>query len=190
MVKGLPRGSPRVDETTGRIILWYCYAIVHPVSGNPVYVGMTSDPWTRKLAHNYPGRVKDYFCSIGFPDIKPELVILGRFGSKDEALDYELDLMGQFPALVNKVTDRRCPGGLLTDDRGPDSFEVTKPWLSEGVSRSTWFRERRKLKADKSAIAEYAEDRALDVEAAALAWKNEAEEVRERYRRMVREMVD
>lgn len=86
------------------------------------------------------------------------------------------------------VFTKRGHGGRPRLEDRDKTIEATKPWLASGMSRRTWFD--RKAVVEKRAVAEYGVDRMLDANAAALAWKNEAEEVRERYRRMVREMVD
>lgn len=76
-------------------------------------------------------------------------------------------------------------GGSST---APPKQRARRGTFDRTVYQRELMRKRREL--DKRAVAEYGVDRTLDANAAALAWKNEAEEVRERYRRMVREMVD
>lgn len=86
------------------------------------------------------------------------------------------------------VFTKRGRGGRPRLEDRDKTIEATKPWLSAGMSRRTWFD--RKAGVEKRAVADYAGDRALDVGAALAAWRNESEEVRERYRRMAREVVE
>ena len=90
--------------------------------------------------------MKEFFKTCGFSDKKPEMVILGRFDSKDAALEYELSLFDKFPGLLNKAT-HKVSGACLVEDRG-NSAEQTKPWLAEGISRRTWYRNKQRAKGE------------------------------------------
>ena len=134
-----------VKELIPHDVTWCSYLVLHPKTRVPLYAGMTSDIASRRVAHCGPqSKVRKFLADNGEEEL-PITVVVGKFKTRDEALDHELLLIDQYPNLLNK-TAQRCGGRNLWFE---PSIEAEKPWekLNPPVSRRTWYR-RQKAKPE------------------------------------------
>jgi predicted GIY-YIG superfamily endonuclease len=118
---------------------WYCYLVVHPITRAPIYAGMTSDIIARRQAHTGTySRIRARLGKLGEVDFVPEVVIVGRYETKEEALNHEVRLIKETPGLLNERSDRAAGRPRIGEEH--KTIEANKPWVEAGVSRSTWFR--------------------------------------------------
>ena len=118
--------------------MWYAYLVVHPITKVPLYAGMTAAILDRSVAHKGPSsRIRSWLRELGDVDLIPEVVIVGRYETKDEALEHELKLITETPGLLNRIATKATGRPRLGEEANTN--EARKPWLELGMSRRTWY---------------------------------------------------
>ena len=117
---------------------WTVYFARDPLSNAPIYVGVTMDFDLRRQSHAYKDPIADWTAATG---LLPTFEAIATFPRRESAAKLETALIEVIPDLVNKNTGG---GGnySIGDTKPPAS--LGRPWLAEGVSRSVWYRKRRK----------------------------------------------
>lgn len=121
-------------------ITWCAYLVVHPATKAPLYVGMTSAISARRAAHIQPNSAVRTMLS----GLKPEVVVVGRYKTQDEALEHEIRLINEIPGLMNERRDRATGRPRLGEEH--KTIEANKPWKDQGISRRTWYARRKEAK--------------------------------------------
>jgi predicted GIY-YIG superfamily endonuclease len=119
---------------------WYAYLVVHPVTKVPLYAGITASITGRSAQHIAPS--SPVRAILG--DLIPEIVVVGRYETKDEAIDHEIRLINETPNLLNQISSRATGRPRLGEEH--KTIEANRPWEEQGISRRTWYARRRKEK--------------------------------------------
>jgi predicted GIY-YIG superfamily endonuclease len=117
-------------------LTWRVYKVLDATTNEPIYIGCTMDPHTRRHAHTKSGPVCKWMQKTGR---EFHFVIVDKFSDHQAAIALEAELINSTSGLLNRSTRAGNIPLELRATRGP------KPWEVAGVSRATWYRQQRRL---------------------------------------------